>query len=87
MLELFEPLTTSLETDAKAHAFKEIIDFAHSQSVKIGIQLAHAGRKSSTMHPGNVHKAPVKPSPGYQVPFAQCYAILAGHLAQQRLWA
>lgn len=30
---------------------KQIVDFAHSQSQKIGIQLAHAGRKASTVAP------------------------------------
>ncbi|KAK6581293.1 hypothetical protein PZA11_005984 [Diplocarpon coronariae] len=31
--------------------FKKIVEFAHSQSQKIGIQLAHAGRKASTVAP------------------------------------
>ncbi|KAE9392395.1 FMN-linked oxidoreductase [Gymnopus androsaceus JB14] len=30
---------------------KEIVDFAHSQGQKIGIQLAHAGRRASTVAP------------------------------------
>ncbi|KAF9443109.1 NADPH dehydrogenase [Macrolepiota fuliginosa MF-IS2] len=30
---------------------KQVVDFAHSQSQKIGIQLAHAGRKASTVAP------------------------------------
>ena len=42
---------TSIEDDAHAQAFKPMIDFAHTQNVKIGIQLAHAGRKGSTMLP------------------------------------
>jgi 2,4-dienoyl-CoA reductase-like NADH-dependent reductase (Old Yellow Enzyme family) len=45
----------SIETDAKADVFRPIIDFAHSQNVKIGIQLAHAGRKASTMRPWDDH--------------------------------
>lgn len=32
-------------------ALKRIVDFAHSQGTKIGIQLAHAGRNASTFAP------------------------------------
>ena len=46
----------SIEDDAHAKSFKPIIDFAHEQNVKIGIQLAHAGRKASTMRPWDNHK-------------------------------
>ena len=41
----------TIEDDAHAKAFAPMIDFAHSQGVKMGIQLAHAGRKASTMRP------------------------------------
>lgn len=34
---------------------KRIVDFAHSQNQKIGIQLAHAGRKASTVTPWLSH--------------------------------
>jgi 2,4-dienoyl-CoA reductase-like NADH-dependent reductase (Old Yellow Enzyme family) len=44
-----------LWTDEQAAAFKPLIDFAHSQNVPIGIQLAHAGRKGSTMRPWDDH--------------------------------
>jgi hypothetical protein len=30
-------------------ALKRIVDFSHTQGVKVGIQLAHAGRKASTL--------------------------------------
>ena len=46
----------SIDDQAHADAFKPMIDFAHSQSVKIGIQLAHAGRKASTMRPWDDHR-------------------------------
>jgi len=36
-------------------AFKKINDFAHTQGVAMGIQLAHAGRKGSTMRPTDDH--------------------------------
>ena len=45
----------SIEDEAHAQAFKSIIDFAHTQNVKMGIQLAHAGRKGSTMLPNDDH--------------------------------
>lgn len=45
----------SIEDGAHAQAFKPIVDFAHQYGVKIGIQLAHAGRKASTMRPWDDH--------------------------------
>jgi 2,4-dienoyl-CoA reductase-like NADH-dependent reductase (Old Yellow Enzyme family) len=41
-----------LYTDEQAAAFAPIIDLAHSYGVKMGIQLAHAGRKASTTRIG-----------------------------------
>lgn len=62
-------------------AWKTITDFAHSQGTKIGVQLAHAGRKASTRAPWASHQmaseaeggwTAVAPSPlafeGYPVP-------------------
>ena len=46
----------SIEDDAHAQAFKPIIDFAHSHDGKIGIQLAHAGRKAACALPWGDHK-------------------------------
>jgi len=46
----------TIDDDAHAAAFKPMIDFAHSQNVKIGIQLAHAGRKGATMRPWDDHR-------------------------------
>lgn len=37
--------------DAHISGLQQIVHFAHSQSQKIGIQLAHAGRKASTVAP------------------------------------
>ncbi len=42
--------------DRQAEAFKPSIDFVHSQGSLIGIQLAHAGRKGSTMKPWDDHE-------------------------------
>jgi 2,4-dienoyl-CoA reductase-like NADH-dependent reductase (Old Yellow Enzyme family) len=44
-----------LWNDQQAAAFASIIDFAHSQQVPMAIQLAHAGRKGSSMRPWDDH--------------------------------
>jgi 2,4-dienoyl-CoA reductase-like NADH-dependent reductase (Old Yellow Enzyme family) len=56
----------SLETDAKVNAFTPIINFAHSQNVKMGIQLAHAGRKAGTALPWADHKMATPEEGGWQ---------------------
>ena len=38
-----------LWTDSQIAPLKRIVDFVHAQGSKIGIQLAHAGRKASTV--------------------------------------
>ncbi|KAM0722110.1 hypothetical protein Q7P37_001551 [Cladosporium fusiforme] len=45
------PGCVGLWTDSQIEPLKQVIDFAHSQGQKIGIQLAHAGRKASTLPP------------------------------------
>ncbi|KAF7986396.1 hypothetical protein HWV62_35442 [Athelia sp. TMB] len=45
------PQDSGLWTDSQIAPLKAIVDFAHSQNQKIGIQLAHAGRKASTIAP------------------------------------
>ncbi|EJD02133.1 FMN-linked oxidoreductase [Fomitiporia mediterranea MF3/22] len=45
------PEDSGLWTDDQIPALRKIVEFAHSQGVKIGIQLAHAGRKASTVTP------------------------------------
>jgi 2,4-dienoyl-CoA reductase-like NADH-dependent reductase (Old Yellow Enzyme family) len=37
--------------DAHVDGHRQIVQFAHSQNAKIGIQIAHAGRKASTVAP------------------------------------
>ena len=49
-----------------AQGFKPIVDFAHSMGSKIGIQLAHAGRKGSTMLPGSDHLIATEEEGGWQ---------------------
>lgn len=77
--------------DAQAHAWKRIVDFVQRQGAAAGIQLAHAGRKASTMAPWEGGKplpagqgawTPVAPSAvafdaGYPVPHALDEAGLA----------
>ncbi|KAI1467413.1 FMN-linked oxidoreductase [Daldinia caldariorum] len=45
------PEDVGLWKDSQIAGLKRIADFAHSQGQKIGIQLAHAGRKASTVAP------------------------------------
>ena len=52
------PEDAGIWTDEQAAAWARVVEFAHSQNQKIGIQLAHAGRKASTVtpliHPGAI---------------------------------
>ena len=57
---------TSIEDDAHAAAFKPMIDFAHSHDVKIGIQVAHAGRKAACALPWADHKMATPEEGGWQ---------------------
>ena len=45
------PEDSGLWKDSQIEALKQTVEFAHSQNQKIGIQLAHAGRKASTVAP------------------------------------
>ncbi|KAJ3858789.1 hypothetical protein EV359DRAFT_51786 [Lentinula novae-zelandiae] len=45
------PEDVGIWDDSHIAGLKEIVEFAHSQGQKIGIQLAHAGRKASTVAP------------------------------------
>ncbi|KAF7303243.1 NADH:flavin oxidoreductase 2 [Mycena kentingensis (nom. inval.)] len=45
------PEDAGLWTDSQIAPLKRIVAFSHSQGTKIGIQLAHAGRKGSTYAP------------------------------------
>lgn len=45
------PECLGLWSDAHMPTLRQIVDFSHSQSSRIGIQLAHAGRKASTTAP------------------------------------
>lgn len=45
------PEDSGLWKDSQIAPLKQVVDFAHSQNQKIMIQLAHAGRKASTVAP------------------------------------
>jgi 2,4-dienoyl-CoA reductase-like NADH-dependent reductase (Old Yellow Enzyme family) len=51
------PECLGLWKDSQIEPLKKIVEFAHSQNVKIGVQLAHAGRKASTVAPWVDRKA------------------------------
>lgn len=44
-----------LWNDEQVTAWRRVTDFAHAQGAHIGVQLAHAGRKASTMAPWDDH--------------------------------
>ncbi len=44
-----------LWTDAQADAWRRVVGFAHEHGAMIGVQLAHAGRKGSTLAPWDDH--------------------------------
>ena len=58
---------TGLWNDEQTEAFKTIVDFVHSQNSLIGIQLAHAGRKGSTMLPSDDHQNADTTEGGWQI--------------------
>ncbi len=58
------PNDLGLWNDEQCDAFAPIVDFVHSQGAKIGIQLAHAGRKASTYREWGVK------APGTSVPLS-----------------
>lgn len=45
------PEDSGLWQDSQIAPLRRIVDFAHSQNAKIGIQIGHAGRKASTLAP------------------------------------
>ncbi|KAL2784907.1 hypothetical protein BJX66DRAFT_74496 [Aspergillus keveii] len=45
------PQDVGLWKDSQITPMKRVIDFVHSQGQKIGVQIAHAGRKASTIAP------------------------------------
>ena len=45
------PEDSGIWLDSQADELAKVVEFAHSQGQKIGIQLAHAGRKASTVAP------------------------------------
>ena len=65
----------SIEDDMHADAFRPMIDFAHANGVKIGIQLAHAGRKASTMRDWDDHRIASNEEGGWQAVSASASAF------------
>jgi len=55
-----------LYNDAQVAAWKRVTDFVHSQGVKIGIQLAHAGRKGGAAALGSDHPFATPEEGGWQ---------------------
>jgi len=45
------PQDAGIWTDEQADAWRRIVDFVHARGSRVGVQLAHAGRKASTYRP------------------------------------
>ncbi|KAK0702436.1 hypothetical protein B0T21DRAFT_342491 [Apiosordaria backusii] len=56
------PQDVGLWKDSQIEPMKRVIDFVHSQNIKIGVQLAHAGRKASTVPPWQMNQGIVATS-------------------------
>lgn len=54
------PHDLGLWSEEQVPAYSALVEFAHSQNQKIGIQIAHAGRKASTVPPW-IHRAAIAP--------------------------
>ena len=56
---------TGLWNDEQMRAWQRIVDFVHAENrARIGIQLAHAGRKGSVRHPWEGEDVPLTPEEG-----------------------
>ena len=64
-----------LWNDEQRDALKPIVEFAHEMKTKIGIQLAHAGRKGSTMPPGADHPFASPAEGGWSAPAPSAIAF------------
>jgi 2,4-dienoyl-CoA reductase-like NADH-dependent reductase (Old Yellow Enzyme family) len=51
------PQDLGLWEDGQIEPLKKVVEFAHSQGAKFGVQLGHAGRKASTVAPWIDRKA------------------------------
>jgi 2,4-dienoyl-CoA reductase-like NADH-dependent reductase (Old Yellow Enzyme family) len=71
-------------SDLHSSAFIPIIDFAHSMGSKIGIQLAHAGRKGSMMGLNADHAIATKEDGGW-IPVAPSAIAFPGYLEPHAL--
>lgn len=60
------PSCPGLWSDEHVEKFRPIIDFAHSMGTRIGIQLAHAGRKASSHEPWNGHGSVAPDAGGWE---------------------
>jgi 2,4-dienoyl-CoA reductase-like NADH-dependent reductase (Old Yellow Enzyme family) len=74
-----------LWSDAHAEAFRPIVEFGHSYNVKMGIQLAHAGRKASTLRPWDHHLIASAEEGGWQPVSSSEIAFIDSYLVPRAL--
>jgi len=85
------PQDTGIWNDEQTAAWTRIVDFVHERGARIGIQLAHAGRKASTFRPWSPEQGTVPvvdggwptvgpsavPYPGFETPSEMTAAQVA----------
>jgi 2,4-dienoyl-CoA reductase-like NADH-dependent reductase (Old Yellow Enzyme family) len=71
------PQDAGIWNDVQQTAWAEVVDFVHSQGARAGIQLAHAGRKASTLAPW-LGRGPVPDEDGGWQPVAPSASAFPG---------
>lgn len=77
------PQDAGIYTDAQADGWRRIVEFVHGRGARIGVQLAHAGRKASARRPFGPHGVAGPDEGGWQpvAPSAVGYPRLADPIA------
>lgn len=79
------PQDAGLWNDEQAAAWARIVDFVHGQDARIGVQLAHAGRKASTYRPWSDTQGSVPVEDGGWTTVGPSDTAFAGYRAPEAL--
>lgn len=79
------PFDLGIWDDAQVAAHRRVVDLLHTQGVKAGIQLAHAGRKASTDAPWRGGTPLTPDAGGWPVVGASAVPFADGHLVPSAL--
>ena len=81
------PEDTGIWNDEQTAAWKRIVDFVHERGARIGIQLAHAGRKASTFRPWSPEQGTVPVADGGWPTLGPSAAAFPGYAAPAEMTA